>query len=566
MAPLWRVCAVLPWLVLLSGVAYALYLQGLVPDESFFSGDGGLKALMTRQLAEGPRRFDLLLEAPPEVQSLWDAGLYPFEPPFVYLVEGLRYIQYSFPFPMLSSLPYALFGQRGLYLLPFLSVVLLALAFLRAAGRLQLGPGTSALGLAAVLFGSPLSFYGATFWEHAPAVFLAFAGLLPLLAAPGRTPPSGLAMRMGGLGLGLAVWLREELLCLLAGLVLIAALERLAGRRGRWLPEGAAAHLVTAVLVVLVYFTLNALIYGHPLGPHSFSVLLERELTLAGRLANAWILLQRLAAYLLDTFPLFVLLLWFPAVLLPSLASGRRRRDRGPGEEARAEQSPASRVVPSLPDGPAPEASALVLLVVSLLFALGIPLLLPDVELGGDGGKQWGPRFYLPLVPLVSLCLAILLQALWRARRLGIRYLFGLIFLLLLAAGAYRNMVQGTEHLQIDYERRVEPAIVFLRTAPEPDIAVIYQHMAHEMLPALPGKHWYLTAGPGELVQLANGLLDLGRDRFLYVLYYTNAPPEAIPFDRGAERLEVRFGAPQQHGIYTVYEAGLVPRMPEARP
>ena len=45
------------WGIILAGVLFSLYLLCQVPDGVYFSGDGGLKALLAQQLGAGIFRF-----------------------------------------------------------------------------------------------------------------------------------------------------------------------------------------------------------------------------------------------------------------------------------------------------------------------------------------------------------------------------------------------------------------------------------------------------------------------------------------------------------------------------
>src|SRR5919199_4191616 len=112
----------LPLLIILIGVLFSLYLQLQIPDEVFFSGDAGPKMLLTKQFASGRFQVDLDLPVEPWVRNLWQSGLYPFEPPFVYQINNRYYIQYPFTFPLISSPFYAFFGWRGVYIIPLISI------------------------------------------------------------------------------------------------------------------------------------------------------------------------------------------------------------------------------------------------------------------------------------------------------------------------------------------------------------------------------------------------------------------------------------------------------------
>ena len=89
----------LPWVIILAGVAYSLYLVSLVPEGVFFSGDGGLKALLAKQLSRGEFHVDLVQPSEAWIRQLWQQGLYPYEPPFVYYLNDKYFLSFPFPVP-----------------------------------------------------------------------------------------------------------------------------------------------------------------------------------------------------------------------------------------------------------------------------------------------------------------------------------------------------------------------------------------------------------------------------------------------------------------------------------
>jgi hypothetical protein len=510
----------LPWLVVSVGVGYTLGLQSWTVKDVFFSGDAGLKTLMARQFARGELHFDLDLPAEPWVRRLWDQGLHPLAPPFAYEIDGRLYTQYSFPFPLVSAPLHALFGWRGPYGLPLVStwgVWLVLLGLLRA---LEIGALVRAMALATLVFATPMSFYSATYWEHNLAVFLAFFGLSRLLRPePGR-------MALAGACVGLSAWFREEMLCLAGALLLLSGASALLRRSEVFRPGTRLRFCAAMLLVILLGFGLNALAYGHFLGVHSFPVL--HGLTLEGRLHNAWTLVQRLGRLLLLTFPTAGFLA--ASLVLPFSAD----RFRGRAQEIAA-------------------------LLLGLLFFASVPFVLPDVKLDGDGGKQWGPRFLLLLAPLGTLTAALALRRLGRLQVYGLRWLFIGVYLTLFGWGAYKNAYAGTLELLEDYELRIRPAVEFLQDAPDREIAVEFQHMAQEMLLALPQARFFLTDEQEDFERLARALLDQGRNRFLYLRYYTYPAPEPLQFVLQEDRpLSITFSEVGIHGIYTVYAAAIV--------
>ncbi|MGH2413871.1 MAG: LA_3751/LA_3752 family putative glycosyltransferase, partial [Microcystaceae cyanobacterium] len=220
----------LPLLIILAGVVFSLYLQWLIPDGVYFSGDAGLKALLAKQLGAGTLRFDLVPPSETWVRDLWNQGLYPYEEPFVYHVSGRYYITFPFTFPLITAPFYRFFGYRGLYLIPLVSTWVIWLIVYFVCQRLKFNNLTTALTLIVLIFASPLTLYSSLYWEHTFAIALALAGLTILLFAKDSLGLSKRNAILSGFLIGLSVWFRPEFLCLiviLIGLVSMASLSSL---------------------------------------------------------------------------------------------------------------------------------------------------------------------------------------------------------------------------------------------------------------------------------------------------------------------------------------------------
>jgi hypothetical protein len=470
--------------VLAAGVAYTLLLQAPIRGEVFNVGDNALKLLMTRQFASGDFRPDLDLPAPAWVKALWKDGQYPYRAPYVYEVGERRFIRFPLAFPMLSAPGYALGGYRGLYLLPLLSTWAVWLAFLWAARRLRLDPVAEALGLAALMFASPLTYYSATFWEHPPAVALAFAGTLVIALTPRG---HALAMAAGALMVGMSALLREELM-VLAGLLGACAVAPASVRRrlcrGRLEPRGAV--VAGLALPVAALFGFNQVVYGHPLGLHALNVMEA----LGGRpraiLSTAFAHWASLVNYA-------------PPALFAILAlMGRPRR---------------------LPARPAP-----------FLVLLGLAVAVLTAVLVPVRGKDWGPRFLLTAVPLLCLGGAVALDRARRARPL-FKHAALAAFAALAALGAYRNTFVGTRQLAGGYRQRLE---VYREVASDPAavVAVSHEFAAQQLAGVTRDKALVLAARGADLRRLARAAAAAGETRFLYVCdpYYPCGPlTEAVP-------------------------------------
>src|SRR4029450_1350133 len=131
--------------------------------------------------------------------------------------------------------------------LPVLSVVLAAYAARRLSRWASGGQGWLALWFVGLL--SPVLFYGADFWEHAPAVAFGLMAVALLLEGGGRRAV------LGRLVAGLAAVMRNDMLVPYPALALAALLVTQERRRtfDRWreLTVGAAACLSTLIVHAL---------------------------------------------------------------------------------------------------------------------------------------------------------------------------------------------------------------------------------------------------------------------------------------------------------------------------
>src|SRR4029453_5039003 len=99
-----------------------------------------------------------------------------------------------------------------------------------------------ALALATLVFATPLTFYGATFWEHTPATLLLFAGAVIVALPP--CAPRRVVLIAAGAGIGAAPWLGAGAWCLGVALAVLAALRCVHEREPGWLWVPAAELVV----------------------------------------------------------------------------------------------------------------------------------------------------------------------------------------------------------------------------------------------------------------------------------------------------------------------------------
>jgi hypothetical protein len=259
-------------------------------------------------------------------------------------------------------------------------------------------------------------------------------------------------------------------------------------RAPRFVAGCARPVLAGLALGLLLVLGLNLWLYGQPLGLHAETALSTNAWRSTRRALGA---LQVLAPGLLAFFPSSGLALLAPALL---------RRTRRP--------------------------APFVLLGLALALVLLTPLLVRS-----EGGRQWGPRYLLVVVPMLALCGGWVLRAA-RSGRAGAYLLGGA----LCAWGAWTNLVGGTRYLLDNSSRRLEPLAV-VGADPVETVAVARDSISLALAPLFESKALFLTARGSELRALARGLQAQGQRRLLLLCHasYPCGPLEGFP-----ERLTLR--------------------------
>ena len=544
----------LPGLIILIGVLLTLWIQAYRRDGVLFSGDGGLKALVAQRLAQQLSDFSFPLDValntpvPDWVEAVWQDGLYPFTPPYVYQVGSQRFITFPFTFPAVTAPFYALFGDRGLYVVPIVSLWAIWFRFVQVGKRAAWSTTGLCLGLVTLIFASPLTFYSGTYWEHTLAVALAFWGVTTLLFPPisfqSGSYPSGYRVFISGVLIGLSVWFRPEFLCLIAAVGLIALIGWLmpAWKIAPKLDFSRAVILIgSMVLTICIFFALNYGIYGYPLGIHAIQV--AEESSIATQVRQAQDGYRQLLGSLWRYFPLAAFV-FLSALMSPEI---KRTVLKKPKPKTRYNHSA------FLADRASRNLETRCLLVLSILFILSVPLIVPP----GAGGKQWGPRFYLIVIPMLSIVLAQQLQANffrpW-ARRAALVFTA-----LILAISIYTNTVQGLlqsyEHpktksvsLAANYEP-IAPAIAQLNQESLPWVAISHQYVAQQLWSALPEKIFFRAETMADVERLADALTAQNETAFTYVCYPHR---DCLVPEESSNR--VTFNSMGSYGKYPLYK------------
>jgi hypothetical protein len=460
-------------LILVLSLGYLAFLTSTIPHGVFYSADAGVKYMAVKQLAEGHGYKYVYLPQPSWVQSIWQAGFFPLRAPFVYPSSG-GYM-YVFPpaFQIMSAFLYSRMGYAGLYVLPILSMILLWVFMVLLLRRLGIIPVRIALAVFILVFCSPLTVYGAMYWEHGLATLLLFAGLV-MIARPPEWIGSAIML---GLLSGMAIWLRPEAIMLnflygLATLVLY------------W-QERRAVYLVFVVCLLLSlvgFMVFNQVEYGSVLGLHGHQLTdpndVDDRLEFGKALYNLW----RTNYKSIRSFG-FILLL-FPILY-------RLFKLRGSGD-----------LRPAL------------LATIVLVFSLLTPFFLPN-----DGGRQWGARYFLPLIPIVIVCLFLIDQQ-WGilARRFPLPgWLTGCI-VLIAAYSFYHNVFSGgVRDLGWAYRGRVEPTMERFEKKDGNVVVVSDPYMVYEMGYLFDRDYFFLASGDDSLRRLLPLLKANGVREYTYV-------------------------------------------------
>lgn len=514
--------ASLPLLIILSGVLFSLYLLSQVADDIYFSGDGGLKALLAQQLSSGNLRFDLNLEVPQWVQNTWNSGLYPFEAPFSYKINNLYYITFPFTFPLVSAPFYAMFGYRGFYIIPLIATWVIWFNFSRLGQILNLDKLIISAGLIILIFASPLTMYSAMYWEHTLAVCLAFSGLV-IIFAQRENEFSNQAAILSGILIGLSVWFRPEFLALIAILVMFVIATYLI----KWdiitiFKNKKIIFTASLVLTVFCFFALNQLIYNHPLGAHAFQVV--ENFSLQERLLKSVKFFNILKDNLLKYFPIT-----YFAVGISIISIFRINL----------------RFKPAI----------IQILLISVLFLLIVPILIPS-----DGGKQWSPRFLLFLIPLINIIAIANLENLWKIKLFGFKYLSISILTMLLIWGFNLNIITGTETVYQKGKKDNIEVLNFLNQDSHKFVAVANQFVGQSFPSTFNQKIFFLTKQTEDVSKLSLALHQQGYNKFLYVCpvydqcFSSPKIPNQIEVEAKSQKLTIQLQKIKENKRYRIEE------------
>ncbi|BCL35969.1 LA_3751/LA_3752 family putative glycosyltransferase [Nostoc sp. MS1] len=516
----------IPLAIILLGIIFSLYLLSRVPNDIYFSGDGGLKALLTQQFSSGKLDFDLKLTVPSWVHSLWNNGLYPFEPPFSYKIANRYYITFPFTFPLVTAPFYALFGYRGFYIVPLLSTWLIWINLYRICQFFKVSLLLTSVGLTTLIFASPLTMYSAMYWEHTLAVSLAFGGLAIILTK-GQEAFTQKDAVISGILIGFSVWFRPEFLALAAILLPLIAVSY-KWRIGSFniIDQQKTLFIVALVTTIIGFFIANQLIYNHPLGAHALQVV--EEFSLQTRLKTA----KKIFGILWNNFQQYFPVIYFILVFTGVSVFYRPMKLTSVMQK---------------------------IIVISTPFLFLVPILLPS-----DGGKQWGPRFLLILIPLLSLLTVFLLESTLSIKKFGIKYISSAVFVAFFVLGVHTNTVMGLNHSYYTGNTEVVDVLNYFRNNNQKVVAVAHQYVNQTFEPAFKDKIFLLTKTPEAVSKLGLALHEQGYQNFVYICpaydpcYSSPTIPTVLNIAAKDKPLQIQFKQIKKNKKYIVQEANIV--------
>ncbi|HEY4061663.1 MAG TPA: hypothetical protein VGM30_07170 [Puia sp.] len=476
----------------------ALYLAWLVSSSHpgvFFSGDGGVKHIIIKQFSEGHGFKYLYLSQPQWVQEVWGHGFFPLKPPFVYPSPQGYIFVYPPAFQVLSSFFYTRFGDPGLYIIPVASTLLLWSFFVGLLRRCKIPPAYIAFALFILAFCSPLTLYGAIYWEHMTAVLLLFSGVSFILLPATRT---WTAIGMGLLS-GLACWFRPESMAMngLYGLAVLILYWK--ERRPVYI-----AFLVGMALSGGGFLLFNKLELGAFLGIHSYQILQDEDSTgfvgngIKNLVSNNKISLKHFA-YIVFLLPIVYALLKYKRTL---------------------------------------DLRVSILIMIVIAFCLGTPFMVPN-----EGGRQWGARYFLPIIPIITVVL-ILVATQWQLREKRKLYT-GLLAAVILCTGFsfYLNTYKGgIKTLRLQNAERVKPDLDFIGPQNGKVVIVSQPFIAMDLGYLFDKDYFFLAPGNDSLRRLLPLLKAQGIREYTYISYApipdqpsmlknNNIPPRPEPGD-----------------------------------
>lgn len=237
-------------LVLTTAVIIAGYaVLGLVilAPEALYSGDIGVKYVQARALVK--QRFTSLDMPYPGRYLDPNRSFSPLQPPFVMKTRGQTQAIFPPASALLQAVAVSVAGLRGMIALSIVAGAVVLLCTCAIAPPPQRVAVAVAIGV-----GSPLWFYAISGWEHAPAIAFGIAAFALAMRAPLESLSAGTAAVASGALIGAGAAIRDEVVLLLPGLLLLIWIRARAWRPLRWACAGTLILLLLAAAIEVWWF------------------------------------------------------------------------------------------------------------------------------------------------------------------------------------------------------------------------------------------------------------------------------------------------------------------------
>ena len=201
--PTQRITWTLALEILLLGIILAT-VQSLLPAQSFWCGDQGVKLLQVQNLISSNWR-DAAIAYPGEFLD-HEHTYSPLLIGFFYETNGKIYAVSSQLFAIISTFCFLWMGYRGLYVGPLLATLGTSLTCYAIATRFS---KHALLAPFILTLSTPLFFYGLVFWEHAWGVLFVSLSLLGIVES--HISNKRWLLILSGISLGIGVLFRTEI-------------------------------------------------------------------------------------------------------------------------------------------------------------------------------------------------------------------------------------------------------------------------------------------------------------------------------------------------------------------
>ena len=248
--------------IALVGLLYLLTLVGFERD-GLWTSDNAAKFLQVQALLKSD--FDSFAIPWPGRGLDPDFVYNPMPFHFSSVRDGQLYSVFSPVFAFMSSFPYAVLGYWGLYLLPYVSALLILVAVARLCNLLGGGRNTQQVAVLLAGLTTPVWFYAVAFWEHCIAVCLCMWSLYFVARFVGAdlSSRSNRDLVYGSCLSSFAVYVRDDLYLFFGVLVLAT----LVARRGPWMKTILSFGFPMAICLIPLWVW-QWMVMGNPLGQH----------------------------------------------------------------------------------------------------------------------------------------------------------------------------------------------------------------------------------------------------------------------------------------------------------